>query len=140
MRGVVFQASGHPNIRAKHRTTLEITKESHVTPRGDCIVGVNSEIAARDLPEWFKEEAKKGSYILLVLCSNSICDSVIGTGTPSLSFSDDTKMVFRRSTYSGPETVMVKASKAAGDLRRDLVDSLVKGGTLEAYLILIPRI
>ncbi|RLF17024.1 MAG: DUF371 domain-containing protein, partial [Thermoprotei archaeon] len=31
-------AWGHPNIRALHRSTMEITKEPYVTPRGDCII------------------------------------------------------------------------------------------------------
>jgi len=29
---------GHENIRSNHKKTIEITKESHLTPRGDCIV------------------------------------------------------------------------------------------------------
>ena len=33
-------ARGHPNIRATHKTTLEVTKEKELSPRGDCIIGI----------------------------------------------------------------------------------------------------
>ncbi|MCD6301577.1 MAG: DUF371 domain-containing protein, partial [Staphylothermus sp.] len=45
----VLYGRGHPNIRATHKTTLEITKEPHVTPRGDCIIAVNATKATKDL-------------------------------------------------------------------------------------------
>ncbi|MEM2023054.1 MAG: DUF371 domain-containing protein [Archaeoglobaceae archaeon] len=51
-------ARGHKNLRATHRTTLEVTKESYLTPRGNCIVGVKASSSARDLPEWLKKEIK----------------------------------------------------------------------------------
>ncbi|HIP58595.1 MAG TPA: DUF371 domain-containing protein, partial [Archaeoglobus profundus] len=35
----VITAWGHPNITAKHRTTLEITKDEELSIRGDCIIG-----------------------------------------------------------------------------------------------------
>ena len=50
----VFRAWGHENVRATHRSTFEVTKDDYLTPRGDCIVGIRSEAAARDLPEWLR--------------------------------------------------------------------------------------
>ena len=43
-----IEFSGHENIRSNHQKTIEITKESHLTPRGDCIVGVNAKYSCSD--------------------------------------------------------------------------------------------
>ena len=50
-----IEFSGHENIRSNHQKTIEITKESHLTPRGDCIVGVNAKYSCADLPEELKK-------------------------------------------------------------------------------------
>ena len=49
-RWFVFEAWGHVNVRATHRSTFEVTREPSLTPRGDCIVGVSSEVGAAGLP------------------------------------------------------------------------------------------
>ncbi|MDH5659201.1 MAG: DUF371 domain-containing protein, partial [Nitrosopumilus sp.] len=53
-----IQFSGHENIRSNHQKTIEITKESHLTPQGDCIVGVNATASCADLPETLKDKLK----------------------------------------------------------------------------------
>ncbi|MEM0365990.1 MAG: DUF371 domain-containing protein [Acidilobaceae archaeon] len=137
-RGIKFRAKGHPNIRATHRSTFEITREDYLTTRGDCIIGVGSEVASSDLPEWFKEAiTREDSRIIAILCTNNICDVVIGRGSPKLILSDNTRMVFRKSTYIGPETIMIGASKAAGEIRRDLINKLVTGGVLEVTILVV---
>jgi len=47
---VTIRCRGHPCVTALHPTTLEITRDTGLTPRGDCIVGVAADRAARDLP------------------------------------------------------------------------------------------
>ncbi len=49
---------GHENIRSNHKKTIEITKESHLTSRGDCIVGVNANSSCVDLPDELKNKLK----------------------------------------------------------------------------------
>lgn len=135
---VKFKAKGHPNVKATHKTTLEITREDYLTPRGDCIIGVSSEMGARDLPGWFKEAAKsREAVIVMVLCSGEICDSIAGRGDPRLTFGDPDRIVARKSEYVDGKTLMVKASKSARDIRRDLVEALRKGSPLEVYLTVL---
>jgi hypothetical protein len=55
---------GHPNIRSLHAKTIEITKDEHLTPRGDCIVGVKANKACADLDESFKHRLKSNSSIV----------------------------------------------------------------------------
>ncbi|MHA1410910.1 MAG: DUF371 domain-containing protein, partial [Candidatus Odinarchaeia archaeon] len=49
-----FKARGHENITATHPTTLEITKDMKLTPRGDCIIAVGSEKALFDFSDEIK--------------------------------------------------------------------------------------
>ena len=49
---------GHPNIRSNHKKTIEITKDSHLTPQGDCIIGVSATSGCADLPSELKEKLK----------------------------------------------------------------------------------
>ena len=135
---LTFKAQGHSNVRATHRTTLEITKESYLTPRGDCIIGVSSEYGVADLPEWFKKAAQKeDSIIVMIICSDNICDSVIGRGHPKLSFDDPLRIVVRRSSYIDSKTIMIRANKSARDLRRDLIRKLHSGEELIVYLTVL---
>jgi hypothetical protein len=57
---------GHPNIRSRHAKTIEITKDEHLTARGDCIVGVRANKACADFDESFKRRIKSNS-------SNFVC-------------------------------------------------------------------
>ncbi|MFX1265712.1 MAG: DUF371 domain-containing protein, partial [Promethearchaeota archaeon] len=43
MRRVQFRAYGHANVTGSHQTTVEITSESTLTPRGTCIVGIRAD-------------------------------------------------------------------------------------------------
>ena len=134
-RWFIFHARGHPNVRAAHRTTLEVTRETHLTPRGDCIVGVASEVGAAGLPGWLREAARDpGARIVMVLCAGGVCDSLVGRGDPGLTLEDPDRIVVRRSTYTDGKTLMVEASKAARHLRRDLVERLRRGARLTVAL------
>lgn len=129
-RWFVFKAKGHANVRATHRTTFEVTREDYLTPRGDCIIGVSSEVAAAHLPGWLKDWLRSGGPVVVVLSSGGHVDAVTGWGDPRMTLDDPVRMVFRRSNYVGPETVVVRASKAARDLDRGLVEALRRGGEL----------
>ncbi len=133
-----FTARGHRNVSARHRTTFEVTREDSLTPRGDCIIGVSSAMAAASLPQWLKEGLRRpDSIVVVILCAEGICDSVTGSGSPRLILSDSTRMIFRKSTYIEPATVMIKASKAAKDLDRRLVEALRRGAKLNIYMTVI---
>ncbi len=135
-KGVIFKAKGHVNVKATHRSTVEVTKEDYLTPRGDCIIGISAELSPKELPEELKTIiSSDGSIVVAILCSNGLCDSIVGRGSSRMTLSDDRRMVFRKSTYIGPETVMINASKAAIDLRRDLVRILAGGGELVVVLL-----
>ncbi len=120
-----IRAYGHPNVRATHRTTFEITKEPHLTPRGDCIVGVNAEIGISEIPQEIKGylSLQKPVTLLLELPEYGMKESVRAVGAKS-SFDHPTDIVVRKSSYVCSRTLAVKADKAAIDLNREFVELL----------------
>jgi len=115
-------AWGHPNVRATHRTTLEFTKEAHLTPRGDCIVAVRAERGPLELKPEFREAVRAdGSRVELVLEVGEFREVISGFGSSRLSLSHPTDFVVRKSRYTCPRTLMIRADKAACDLSRSLI-------------------
>lgn len=137
----VLTARGHPNISAKHKSTFEVTKDSHVTPRGDCIVAVSASKASADLnPEFKRLLRTEGAKLVFTLKVGGFTWTVRGYGSKLLMLTDERSMVFRRSRYICPRTVMIRADKAAKDLPREVVEVLRRAETtvlitLKAYLI-----
>ena len=122
---ITFYAYGHPNIKATHRTTLEITKDDFLTPRGTCIVGIKSEIACFDIPETMKKEMKNSeTKIIIVLEVNGIRDEITAYGDERLRLVSRNSMVIRKSTYIDDRTLAVRADKAAKDINREIVKKL----------------
>lgn len=128
-------AKGHKNIRATHGKTLEITREDHLTPRGDCIVAVSADKALRDLDPSLRDRIKRGWPVAVLITVNNLWDIAIGHGDPGLELSDPVRIVVRKSTYISPNTLMIRSSKAASDLRRDLIDLLKRGENTTIYVI-----
>lgn len=132
-------AYGHKNIKATHKTTFEVTSESWLTPRGDCIIGVKASKAPKDLNVEFKKLIQRDDTIIIaILITNNIIDVVVGRGSHSLTLSDNTRMVFRKSNYTCPKTVMVNANKAAIEINRELVRKLRElGEKAKLHVILL---
>ncbi|MEM2959151.1 MAG: DUF371 domain-containing protein [Candidatus Jordarchaeaceae archaeon] len=133
-------AWGHPNVSAKHRTTLEITTRDELTIRGDCVVAVCADKGAEQLSESFKELARKeNSTITMILKVNDQTETIRGQGSPHLTFTHPHDIVARKSTYHSDRTIMIKADKAAMDLNRKLVQKL-KNPQTKVEIILIAEI
>jgi len=131
-------AKGHANIKATHPSTFEVTKENWLTPQGDCIIGISASKSPKQFSKEFKNIAKReDAVILAILLSNGAFDYIIGKGSEKLTFKDNTRMVFRKSSYISNNTVMIKANKAARDISRKLIDKLKKGRILHILLIAI---
>ena len=122
---VVFFAYGHKNILATHKTTFEVTKEATLTKRGDCILAVESTVAAADLPPEFKEAARKeGARITVTIEAGEHKETVKAKGSPKLTFTHPTDLVVRKSGYVCGRTLAIRADKAASDFSRKLVEKL----------------
>jgi len=124
IREVIF-GYGHENIQATHKTTLEFTKDTHLSEKGDCIVTVAADKALADLTAEFKEILRKPHAKLTIkIEADGITEQVKAEGSPQLILTHPTDMVIRKSDYVCNRTLAVHAAKAAQDLPRKLVEKL----------------
>jgi len=122
---VEFFAYGHENILSTHKTTFEITKETELSKRGNCIVAVASSKGAIDLPSDFKEAAKKqNSKITIIIEADDLKETATGKGSPQLQFTHPTDLVIRKSKFVCNRTLAIEADKASIDFSRELVEKL----------------
>lgn len=135
----IVRARGHRNISARHDTTIEVTRDKELTPRGDCIIGVDADKASGDFSHEFKKCITRDfSFLIAVFEVDNIRDYVIAEGSPRLLLSDLNKIIIRKSTYIEPATIGIRANKAARDLRRDLIERLKNPDTtLIVYLYVL---
>jgi len=136
----VIKAYGHPNIRATHRSTLEITKEESLTPRGDCIIAVKADKGLYELSDEFKRVVgREGSKIKLIIEVGGLKEEITGFGSPKLTLSHPTDIVCRKSSYTCDRTLMIKANKAAIDIDRKIVKKL-KNPDVQVKITLIAEL
>lgn len=131
---------GHENIQATHRTTLEFTKDMHLSKKGDCIVAVATDKALADLTAEFKEKLRKPqAKLTITIEADEIKDHVKARGSEQLILNHRTDCVIRKSGYVSSRTMGIHADKAAQDLSRDLVKKL-KNFKQEVKIVLIVTI
>ncbi|AEG17583.1 DUF371 domain-containing protein [Methanobacterium paludis] len=130
-----FFAKGHPNVTSKHKTTFEVTKDLDMGIRADCIIGVSSGIKMDDFPEEIKEVIKNENTVIKILLeTENAADEITGYGHPELTLDHPTDMVCRKSEFKCNRTLMIKADKAACDLKKDLINDLSKGKSLKVVI------
>lgn len=133
-------ARGHENVSSKHKSTFEITKDSDLTPSGDCIVGVDMDKTMLDFPQEFKEKiADSNTKILVELKTENGCDEIVGYGHEDLTLTHPTDIVVRKSDFTCSRTLMIKADKAARDLDSDLICDLKNGKLMEVTIKLCEK-
>jgi hypothetical protein len=121
----IILAYGHKNIKATHRSTLEITKERRLSRAGDCIVAVSADKSVADLSREFKEKLRKENAETTILIeAGEAADVINALGTSKLVLTHSTDIVARKSKYVCSRTLAIQADKAACDLSRKLVEKL----------------
>ena len=115
---------GHKNVKATHRSTLEITKEDYLTPRGDCIICVKANKGLKELSDEIKEALKRGKKVKIRITADDIVDELEAVGDERLTFENEISMVIRKSEYVDGRTLAIRANKAARDIKRELVEKL----------------
>ena len=121
----VFFAYGHVNVQATHKSTLEFTKEAHLSRTGDCIIAVTSTKALASLSDEFKAALRKpDAKITITIEANGVTERINAKGSPHLTLTHASDMVIRKSSHVDSRTLAVGADKAARDLSRMLVVKL----------------
>lgn len=133
-----IQFSGHENIRSNHQKTIEITKESHLTPQGDCIVGVNASASCADLPQELKDKLKNhDSKITFSISVENLEFIINGEGHKDLILKHEEDIVIRKSNFICPRTLAVNCDKASDLLPRSMVRLLQNPNARGIFSIMV---
>ncbi|MDR0912163.1 MAG: DUF371 domain-containing protein [Methanobrevibacter sp.] len=134
---IEFTAHGHRFITSKHKSTFEITTEKDLTPAGDCIIGVSSDLNLNDFNNEFKSKITNDKTEIIVnLYTPNGFDTIKGFGDKNLTLSHPTDVVIRKSNFTCSRTLMIKANKAAIDLNPELINDLKNCENLNVEIIL----
>jgi hypothetical protein len=127
--------SGHPNVRALHQSTFEITREEDLTPRGTCIIGVHAEKGSCDLdPEFRKAITSDAALLVTTLSAGTETCTITARGSSRLTLSHPTDLVWRRSSYVDGRTIGVHADFTAKTLPRKLIAALVQEEEMTVHM------
>ncbi|MCE9653356.1 MAG: DUF371 domain-containing protein [Nitrosarchaeum sp.] len=133
-----IQFSGHENIRSNHQKTIEITKESHLTPSGDCIIGVNASASCAELPTSLKKKLQNpNSKVTLSIKVGTHEFNVKGKGHENLSLTHLDDIVIRKSNFVCPRTLAVKCDKASDLIPREMIKLLQNPKTIGTFTITV---
>jgi len=115
-------ARGSPSILGLHDATIEVTRDPSVTERGDCIIGVAAEFDAAALAQLLNYR-KLHVHLRCGGAEESFTCGVNGQFVPGR------EIVFRKSSFRSERTLGVRASKAANQLSRGLIQALRQPGS-----------
>lgn len=117
-----FYAKGHRNVLATHSMTWEVTKDSELSRRGDCVIAVSATKGLADLSEEFRNLCRNDkTTITAELAVENLTETIRGKGSCNLSFTHPSEIVGRKSTFASDRTIMIHSDKAACDINRELV-------------------
>ena len=121
---VVF-GHGHVNVQATHKTTLEFTKDGHLSKMGDCIIVVGTARAVADLNSAFKKSlANDNARLTILIEAGNFSETVNALGSSRLILTHERDMVIRKSSYVCSRTLAIGADKAAKDISQRLLEKL----------------
>jgi len=127
---------GHKNVLSTHPTTLEFTKDSELTLKGDCILGVCATKGLSEFSDEFKKKIRDETVrVAIEIEADGVTDIVSGSGHPDLTLSDAEDIVIRKSGFVCGRTLCVHADKAAVDIDKRIVEYLKKAGSKAKVII-----
>ncbi len=117
--------SGHKNIRSLHPKTIESKKNTHLTPRGECIEGVTATSGCKDIPSTLKKKLKDpNSTIKFSIVVNDYSFKFSGKGHKNLILTHSDYIVIRKSNFVCPRTLAVSCNKASDSIPRKIIKLL----------------
>jgi hypothetical protein len=126
-----LRCRGHPNVSGRHPMTFEVTKEDHLSPRGDCIIGIEADKGAADLSPLFVNMLARDDAVLVTrLYCRDRRVTVTSRGSSAITLDHPTDLVWRRSNFVCARTVGIGSDYIAKDLPRDFISLLRNGEKL----------
>lgn len=121
-----FKVTGHPAILATHVKTLEFTKDSDLTERGDCIIGINADFELEKLKQFSKK--------VKIICKIDDLESEF-KATVNPNFNSDHELVLRKSLFNSDRTFGFNLNRGANHLDREIVEMLKEGREMEVRIL-----
>lgn len=129
---------GHPNVQSFHARTIEITKDSHLTLKGDCIIGVRAAKACVDLAPPIKNRlTKNDSLVKIEIVVGNDSYTITGSGDERLTLKNTHDIVIRKTNFVCPRTLSIKCDKASSDIPREMIEALKSPETKGLFRISI---
>jgi uncharacterized protein len=117
--------NGHTNVRALHRTTIEVTKHPHLTINGDCIIGVNANKSCFDIKDNLKSKVRDPySFLEIELIVEPYSFIIKGSGDTNLSLTHPEDIVLRKSNFICSRTLSINCNFSAVDIPREIIELL----------------
>ncbi|MBW2976107.1 DUF371 domain-containing protein [Candidatus Woesearchaeota archaeon] len=144
--GYSFNCYGHENITARHKTTIEFTKEKYLSLKGDCIIGVRADFSLAELRRFIESIGGKKEVTITIetvkescnkennnrIKNNKIVEKINAEINPK--FNSGKEIVIRKTDFVSERTFAVKSDKAAFELDMDLIDFLRKKGEIRVVV------
>lgn len=116
---------GHPNVQSLHGKTIEITKDDHLTLRGDCIIGVRASKACADLDANLKRRLRSNdSVVKIEIMVGDESFLINGKGDERFTLQNPQDIVIRKTNFVCPRTISVRCDRASSDVPREIVKLL----------------
>ena len=111
-----------------------VTKEEHLSKRGDCIIAIRAEKGLVDLPPEIKGIIRNEKAVVTLTMETGDQRLVVrGRGHPGLTLTSPSDMVTRKSSFFCDRTLMIKADITALDIPPEFVQ-LLKGQNREVHI------
>ena len=124
----IIRCRGHPLVLGTHPTTFEVTREVHLTKKGNCIIGISADKSCDRLSAEFKRVLTHDDAVLITRLS---CDGktveVKSRGSSQFTLDHPTDMVWRRSSFVCGRTIGIMSDHVAATLPDGLLANLVAG-------------
>jgi uncharacterized protein len=124
----IIRCRGHPLVLGNHPTTFEVTREDHLTKKGNCIIGISADKSCDRLSAEFKRVLTHDDAVLITRLS---CDGktveVKSRGSSQFTLDHPTDMVWRRSSFVCGRTIGIMSDHVAATLPDGLFANLVAG-------------
>lgn len=120
-----FTCTGHENILSLHDKTLEFTKDTYLTKKGDCILGINADFDYNKLMDFINNFSEGHEMTCFIKCDNLEDEFKFYLNKD---FCSENEIVFRRSEFKSDRTLGTRCTKCACDIDRSIVEKLIKDG------------
>ena len=109
--------SGHKNVLVTHKKTIEITRDGHLTPSGDCIAGVGADYACADIPGPMRKKLRDPEQVVRIsIAVDGHRFDVVGRGHERITLGHKDDIVIRKSRFVCSRTLAVGCDKASDDI------------------------